>query len=134
MKKLECCAKSIFRILDKILWPYLGAGRLSLAETITKLTIVQKLRFLFYIFFSHSCGERAPRPSLVFCFCSSIREFCLCTHTNKTGEICHFAIFIILKVFFHRCFQWIWYRSFLLECVHCSLCNKSFNGSHIAIY
>lgn len=50
VKKLECCIKSIFRILDKILWPHLGAGRLSIADTITELTIVQKLRFLFNIF------------------------------------------------------------------------------------
>lgn len=53
VKRLECYSKSIFRILDKILWPYLRRGRLFLTEIIETDHYAEApfylLNFFFYI-------------------------------------------------------------------------------------
>ena len=117
-RNLIAIIKSIFKILDKVLWPCLGTRDSVTNRNNYRTDHWAEASFYYVNFFpSCSCGERKPFPS-VFCFCCWVRGFCLlCRHTKfrqaKLALISHLSKWMILKFHLLRYFEWIWHQSFL---------------------
>ena len=113
-RNLIAIIKSIFRILDKILWSCLGTRDSVTNRNNYRTDHWAEASFSYLNFFpSCSYGGRKPFPSSVFSFCCWVRGFCLLCRQAKLALISHFSKWMILKFHLHRYFEWIWHQSFL---------------------